>query len=208
MELDLIVIWLLLLTTITLNIIIFVNDPLKSSTSNTNKCLGIKCRDYTVYTFIILMTCDIFILTALSITDPFTPFLPPYWYLIVGFFLLLIPILYFRTTREVIPNRKLNPPPESQINKKTRTFLSFLLLTSYVALITLRFIRNPLPTQTLQPFLERFFYNRFGGHIPGNIIPFILSYFSLIAIPLAFFKFIQAKNYHPQKYNLPLSWKI
>ena len=65
METDLLVIWLLLLTTITLNIIIFVNDPLKSSTSNTKKCLGIKCRDYSLYTFIILMTCDIFILIAL-----------------------------------------------------------------------------------------------------------------------------------------------
>ena len=208
METDLVLIWLLLLTTITLNIIIFINDPLKSSTSNTNKCFGIKCRDYSLYTFIILMTCDIFILIALSNTDPFTPYLPSFWYLVVGFFLLLIPILYFRTIKEVIPNRKINPPPESQLNKKTRTFLSFLLLTSYVALITLRYVRNPLPTQSLQPFLEKFFYNRFGGHIPGNIIPFILSFFSITAIPLSLYKFIQSKNYHPQDYNLPLAWKI
>ena len=40
METDLVVIWLLLKQFITLNIIIFVNDPLKSSTSNTNKCLN------------------------------------------------------------------------------------------------------------------------------------------------------------------------
>ena len=208
MDTDLIIIWILLLTTITLNLVLLVNDPLKNSTSNTKKCLGVKCRDYTLYTFIILIVCDIFILIALAVSDPFTPYLPSYWYLVVGFFLVLIPILYFRTTREIIPNGRLNPPPESQLNKKTRTFLSFLLLTAYVALITLRYLRKPLITQSLQPFLEKFFYNRFGGHMPGNIIPFTLSFFSIIAIPVSLYKFIQAKNYHPQDYNLPLAWKL
>lgn len=188
------------------NIFLYLNNPLKHT--DIINCYKLPCNIYTIYSTLILFTIDIILLGILTYTEKVLDFLPKTWFLFYGFLGYLIVFLVYSTTRIVKRNKKINPPDEILLNKNFRFSFYVISLLLYLGIIFLRYTKDPLETIDTQPFLDKYFFNRFGGIKEKNIINFVLSYLSLIAIPISLLRTIDGAKYQPEYYNLPLSWKL
>ena len=202
----LVIIYLLVFIQSLLNIFLYISNPLKHS--NKVECYKLPCNIYTIYSTLILFTIDIVLLGILTYTEPITEYLPKTWFLFYGFLGYLIIFLTYSNSQIVKQSKKLNPPYESLLNKDFRFSLYIISLILYFGIILLRYFRNVEEIIPTQPSLEKFFWNRFGGYKEKNKINFILSYLSIIVIPVSILRTLDGAKYHPQYYDLPLSWKL
>lgn len=202
----LIILYLLVFINSLLNIFLYLNNPLKHSEEI--QCYNLPCNIYTIYSTIILFTIDIILLAILTYSEPLIESLPKTWFIFYGFLGYLIIFLTYSNSKIIKRSKKINPPDEILLNKDLRFSLYIISLLIYIAVIVLRYIRNTNPTIDTQPTLDKFFWNRFGGYQEKNKINFLLSYLSIIVIPIAILRTLDGAKYQPAYYNLPLSWKI
>lgn len=202
----LIILYLLVFINSLLNIFLYLNNPLKHSEEI--ECYNLPCNIYTIYSTIILFTIDIILLAILTYSEPLIESLPKTWFIFYGFLGYLIIFLTYSNSKIIKRSKKINPPDEILLNKDFRFSLYIISLLIYIAVIVLRYIRNTNPTIETQQALDKFFWNRFGGYQEKNKINFLLSYLSIIVIPIAILRTLDGAKYQPEYYNLPLSWKI
>lgn len=202
----LIILYLLVFINSLLNIFLYLNNPLKHSEEI--ECYNLPCNIYTIYSTIILFTIDIILLGILTYTEPLIESLSKTWFIFYGFLGYLIIFLTYSNSKIIKRSKKINPPDEILLNKDFRFSLYIISLLIYFSIIFLRYIRNSNPTIDTQPALDKFFWNRFGGYKEKNKINFLLSYLSIIVIPIAILRTFDGAKYQPEYYNLPLSWKI
>lgn len=200
------ILWIIVLLLITLNLTIYISDPLKHSKQIA--CLGLPCKSYSLSMALLIFTIDLIIIIVLTHTKPFIAYLPPMWYVALGILGYMIILLTHHTTNVVEENRKLNPPDDYLLNKDIRLILYIVVLGLYIILFLTLYTVDVKNTISVQPILERFFFNRFGGYKKGNKIIFALSCLIFLGIPLTIIRVIQGTQYHPYYYKLPLSWKI
>lgn len=197
--------WILVFVNSIINLVSALSDPLKHSLENS--CYKIPCRTYSITTSLIFFIVDIILLGILTHTNTILETLPTYWYLAYGFIGLFIIYLNHNNSEIILPNKKINPPPDILLSKNVRFGLYLTSVMLYLLIFSIRYIfeaQNVIPKQSN---MEKLFWNRFGGYQPDNIIVFVLSYFTLIAIPLSILRLIKGDQFHPGYYNLPLSWR-
>ncbi len=197
--------WILVFSNSIINLLSALSDPLKYSIENS--CYRIPCRTYSITTSVIFFIVDIILLGILSHTNPIIETLPTYWYLPYGFIGLFIIYLNHNKSEIIVPNKRINPPPEIIYSKNVRLGLYLISLLLYVVIFTIRYVNEAQNVIPKQSNMEKLFWNRFGGYQPNNITNFILSYFILLIIPLSILRVIIGAEYHPGWYNLPLSWR-
>lgn len=197
--------WLLVFTNSVINLISALSDPLKYSLENT--CYKLPCRTYSITTSLIFFIVDIILLGILSHTNPILNTLPTYWYLGYGFLGLFVIYLNHNKSEIIVPNKRINPPPDIIFSKNVRFGLYLTSLTLYILIFSIRYLTEAQIVIPQQSTSEKLFWNRFSGYKPNNIINFVLSYAILLVIPLAILRTIIGDNYHPGFYNLPLSWR-
>ena len=200
------ILWIIAFLIMFLNLIIYVSDPLKHS--NQVECLGLHCRNYSFAMALFAFTIDLIIMIVLTHTKPFIEFMPSMWYVALGILGYLLIFLTFKTNFVVEQGKKLDPPDDYLLNKNIRLIMYIIVLALYIILFVTLYTVDTQNTIAVQPFLERFLYNRFGGYKKGNKIMFALSLLIILGIPLASIRVHKGIYYHPQFYKLPLSWKI
>ena len=201
-----IILYILVFVQSLLNIFLYINNPLKHT--DVVNCYKLPCNIYTIYSTIILFTIDIILLGILTYTENILDFLPKTWFLFYGFIGYLVIFLIYSSSKIIKRNKRINPPDEILLNKDFRFSFYIISLLLYLAIIFLRYTKDPLETIETQPFLEQYFFNRFGGFKEKNRVNFILSYLSMIVIPISIFRTLDGAKYQPELYNLPLSWKL
>lgn len=197
--------WGLLGPLLILNILIFFHDPYKYS--NSQNCLELPCRPYSLTTALFTLFLDLCLAASLTHINPL-PFLPTFWYIPFGIIAIMIILLHFNESNVVVKDKRFNPPPEYFFKKPVRMVIRGVITILYLLIITARLSSETIPTLKLEtlPFSHRFLYNRFGGLNANNMVPFFLSWLSILALPIAIIRLYQTIKYHPSDYNQPLPW--
>lgn len=195
--------WSILALILILNPIIFFNDPFKYS--NSSKCLHLTCRRYSLIMALVILAIDMILAISLTLINPL-PYLPKFWFIPYTIIVFMIILLHFNESKIVVKDKRFTPPPEFFFRKKTRIVCRAILASLYLLIIVARFASESQPTISTQTKPERFLYNRFGGLHSQNVIPFFLSWLTIIALPVAGLRLYQEITYHPSKYNQPLAW--
>lgn len=195
--------WFFLILVIILNLIMVFHDPLKYSISK--KCLLLQCRKYSLALSLITLTLDLLIAISLTYINPI-PFLPKIWYIPVAIIAFMVILLHYNESQVVFKDHSFKPPPEFFFKKTTRIIFRGIILALYLFLFIGRFASETQPTISTQPFIQRVFYNRFGGFGSHNYLLFFISWITLLTIPLASIRLYQSITYHPTIYHQPLAW--
>ena len=194
----------LLFTLLFLSFINYFNTPLDYS--DAIQCMGLKCRPFSLILNMLSFTFLSGMMICMGILNK-SIFIPTYWFVpivIIGYILIFID---WRNKRIVHPRPgKITPPPEGYIPKNRRIILVMAILLIYTFLFLANFASHKVPVQS-EKLSEIIFWNAFGSFKErrGAFMAGWLSFFGIItAVINVYFTEI----FHPQKFNLPNSWKI
>lgn len=196
-------VWICMALVIVLNVFMFFHDPLKFS--NSKKCIYLTCRKYSLIFALVILGLDLCHGVGLTFINPL-PYTPTFWFIPFTILAVMIILLNFNESTIVVKDNNFNPLPELFFTKTVRIIFRSVIALLYLILFIMRYATEAVPTLGVQPKLERFFFNRFGGLTPGNQLLFFLSWLTIFTLPLAGFRLYQEITYHPTKYNQPLGW--
>ena len=196
-------VWISVTLVLLLNIFMFFMDQYKYS--NSQKCLNLTCRKYSLIFALVILTLDLCNGFTITHINPL-PYIPRFWYIPVSILATMVILLHYNESEIVVKDTSFQPLPEFFFTHNVRIIFRAFITLLYLIIFMSRYLTESLPTIEVQSKLERFVYSKFGGLHYNNKICFMLSWITIFTIPLAGFRLYQEITYHPTKYNLPLAW--
>ena len=195
---------ILLFTLLVLTFLHYFNTPLTYSDSI--KCMGIKCRPFSLINNLLSFTFLSGMMVCMGILNK-SLFIPTYWFvpvIILGYVLIY---LDWRNKKIVHPRPgKITPPPEGYIPKNRRIILVMAILLIYTFLFLTNFTSHRVPVDS-DKLSEILFWNAFGS-FKERRGAFMAGWLSFFGIILGMINIYFTEIFHPQKFNLPNSWRI
>jgi hypothetical protein len=225
MNIDLNILWGLVIVVIILNLIIYLVEPLKYT--ETKECLKLPCRQFVLFNQILGFLFDICIVVVIfkMLGTGKTALV-----FIVFFFLAIILYTSWFVAKPVVKNNKINPPPEMFIKKDARIGLQVCILLLDLIIFFLLFmiragIDNKNTLNNNRIISNSFIYKgiitswgkrygitnllntRFGGNVDGNRFVFACGWVAFLGIFQNIYNLYKTVTFQPAFYNLPLSWR-
>ena len=224
MNIDLNILWGLVILVIILNLIIYLVEPLKYTEAK--ECLKLPCRQFVLFNQILGFLFDICIIVVIfkMLGTGKTSLV-----FIVFFFLAIILYTSWFVAKPVVKNNKINPPPEMFIKKDARIGLQVcILLLDLIIFFLLFMIRAGIDNKNTlnnNRNISNSFYKgisaswdkgygitnllntRFGGNVDGNRFVFACGWVAFLGIFQNIYNLYKTVTFQPAFYNLPLSWR-
>jgi len=232
MNIDLNILWCLVILVIILNLIIYLVEPLKYTEAK--ECLKLPCRKFVLFNQILGFLFDICIIVVIfkMLGTGKTALV-----FIVFFFLAIILYTSWFVAKPVVKNNKINPPPEMFIKKDARIGLQVCILLLDLIIFFLLFMiragidnKNTLNNLNNNRNISNSFFNnaisagwgpfknkgygitnllntRFGGNVDGNRFIFACGWVAFLGIFQNIYNLYKTVTFQPAFYNLPLSWR-
>jgi len=228
MNIDLNILWGLVILVIILNLIIYLVEPLKYTEAK--ECLKLPCRQFVLFNQILGFLFDICIIVVIfkMLSTGKTAMV-----FIVFFFMAFILYTSWFVAKPVVKNNKINPPPEMFIKKDARIGLQVcILLLDLIIFFLLFMIRAGIDNKNTLNNLNNnrnisnsFIYKgiitswgkrygitnllntRFGGNVDGNRFVFSCGWVAFLGIFQNIYNLYKTVTFQPAFYNLPLSWR-
>ena len=202
--LDIRVRYILLGLLIGLNFLYYFNSPL--TYSDAIQCLGIQCRPFSLINNLMMFTFLAAMMVSMGILNK-SLFIPTYWFIpiiILGYALIF---LDWRNKRIVVPRPgRITPPPDGYIPKISRVLLIMGILLVHMILFMGNYSSHRVKVNS-DVLSDVAFWSAFGSfkERPGA---FLTGWLSIVGILWAMINVYFTEVFHPQKFNLPNSWRI
>jgi hypothetical protein len=213
MNFDLNILWGLVFVVVILNIIIYLIEPLKYSEEK--ECIGLPCRQFTLFNQLLGYTFDICIIVVIAKMLGFNA--TAAIFIIAAFFGFLIYTSWV-IAKPVIRDETLNPPPKMYMKKNARITIQILILLLDLLIFFLLFMikteganNNSLMSgsgifKNKGYGITNLLNTRFGGNADGNRFVFFCGWFAFLGIFQNIYNLYKCVGFHPTYYKLPLSW--
>ena len=198
--------WILILLSVIVNIIKYLNEPQRFSYKIAFSGLSYKWHLY----FIAIISCISFCLMTIGLwqTVPFTTYLPNYWYIYIFILCLAIITQISIDTVQIKDDGSFNPPPEYMLPDKYRIMLAYVSLILNILVMIQTYVYYGIADYSKKTILSRFVLERFGGWYSGNKMDFIYDWSGLIDIFISFYVLYIQYTFKACDYGLPESWNF
>ena len=215
MNINLNILWGLVILVIILNFFIYLTEPLKYTEED--ECLKIPCRSFVLFNQLFGYFFDICIIIVLAKLSGFKA--TSIIFIMLIFFSFLILVSWF-SALPVVKDETINPPPKLYIKKSVRITLHFIILLLDLLIFVVLFMdRAGIGNDKTISAGEGIFRNkgygftnlintRFGGNVDSNRFVFACGWVAFLGIFQNIYNLVISVGFHPTNYNLPLSWKM
>ena len=213
MNIDLNILWILVILVIILNLIIYIVEPLKYT--ETKSCLKLPCRNFVLFNQILGFLFDICIIVVIfkMLGTDKTALV-----FIVFFFMAFILYTSWFVAKPVVNDKKINPPPEMFIKKNARIGIQICILLLDLIIFFLLFMnKEEIGNKAISAGsgifgnkgygITNLLNTRFGGNVEGNRVVFACGWFVFLGIFQNIYNLHKTVTFQPAFYNLPLSWR-
>lgn len=211
------IIWCFIFLVIVFNLILNLVDPLKYSESI--NCLKLPCRNFELGNQILSFLFDI---CAIIVLSNMIGFKSTSAIFVILLFLVFVVYMSWYTSKPVVKDKTMNPPPELFLRKNIRIVLqSMVLLFDLIIFALLFMVRTGIDSKYKNDwkYLDILdndkgygFWNlintRFGGNVGGNKFNFYCGWALLLGIGQNIYNLVTEIKFIPANYNLPNSWGI
>lgn len=198
--------WILLFLSTIINIMLYVNEPMRFSFQKS--FLGISYK-WELYIIQIISFIAIFLtFLGMWITIPFTTILPDYWYLPVFIIFIAIVTQITISSPQISDDGSFNPPPTYLLPLKYRIILSYAAFIIDIIIFAQVFIYFGIADYTKKTVISRYILERFGGWYAGNKLDFIFEWLGIVDLIIRSYVLHLQFYFTACEYSLPQSWNF
>ena len=196
--------WIILLLTIVLSILLYLNQPQRFSYIKGISGLSYKWELYILAIFGVITTTLTFV--GLWIQIPFTDILPNYWYMYIFVLYLAIITQITVDSEQYTDDDSFNPPPSYMLPHKYRVLVSYASTVIDALIMIQLFIYFGVSDDSKKTIYSRYFLERFGGWYPGNKLDFIFDWSGVVDTLIKVYILYLQQSFRACEYGLPPSW--
>jgi len=196
--------WIILLLTIVLSILLYLNQPQRFSYIKGISGLSYKWELYILAIFGVITTTLTFV--GLWIQIPFTDILPDYWYMYIFVLYLAIITQITVDSEQYEDDGSFNPPPTYMLPHKYRVLVSYASTVVDALIMIQLFIYFGIADRNKKTIYSRYFLERFGGWYPGNKLDFIFDWSGVVDTLIKIYILYLQQSFRACEYGLPPSW--
>jgi len=197
--------WILLLLSIILTVLQYLNSPQRFSYKTAYFGISFKWYMYILCIFNLFTSS----LTTMGqwVEIPFTKNLPEYWYIyVVILFFAIITQITIDSKQYKDDGTSFNPPPDYMYPQKYRVLISYCSFIVDTLLMIQVYIYFGIADISKKTLIHTYFLQRFGGWLDGNKIDFLFDWSGIIDVIIKFYILALQKGFFACEYGLPPSW--